>query len=173
MEERHKERGGDILTVRIHFKTWQRANRRAAGRQIKRGPSRQVVLGQIGCDSVQPLNILPTRGGQDGTHGLSQSCSHNTSLRPDSKVWKYQTRAHIELLSNTIYLHSAETKSAHKTVSCSFSSCELSSLKQTTCFCRVLRRVCVWIKAKGPLYLLATVATNSEVCSLLPSKERR
>lgn len=93
--------------------------------------------------------------------------------RPTLKYGKYQTRAHIELLSHTIYLHSAETKSAYKTVSCSFSSCELSSLKRTTCFCRVLRRVCVWIKAKGPLYLLATVATNSEVCSLLPSKEWR
>ena len=71
-----------------HFKIWQRANRRAAGRQIKRGPSRQVVLGQIGCDSVQPHSILPTRGEQDGTHGLSQSRSHNTSLQTDFKVWK-------------------------------------------------------------------------------------
>lgn len=50
----------DILTVRIHFKVWQRASRRAAGRQIKQGPSQQVVLRQIGCDSVQPPNNLPT-----------------------------------------------------------------------------------------------------------------
>lgn len=61
----------DILTVWIHFKIWQWANYRAAGRQIKLGPSQQVVLGQIGRDSVQPLSILPAQGGQDGTHKLS------------------------------------------------------------------------------------------------------
>lgn len=67
----------DILTVEIHFKTWQRANCRAAGRQIKTGPSLQVVLGQIRCDSAKPLNILPTPGGQDRTPQLSQSSSHD------------------------------------------------------------------------------------------------
>lgn len=40
-------------------------------------------------------------------------------------------------------------------------------------FRAVLLRAFVWIKAEGPLYLLATVATNTEVCSLLPSEERR
>lgn len=100
----------DILTVRIHFKTWQRANRRAAGRQIKWGPSQQVVLGQIGCDSVQPLNILPTRGGQDWTHKLSQSSSQCISLQSDFQVCK----AYIEPVPNTIYLHSVETGSAYK-----------------------------------------------------------
>ncbi len=86
---------------------------------------------------------------------------------------KYKASAHMQLVPNTIYLHSVETRSAYKTVSCSFSSCELSSLKQAICFRAALLRVFVWIKAEGPLYLLATVATNTEVCSLLPSEERR
>lgn len=89
------------------------------------------------------------------------------------KYVKYKARARIDLVPNTIYLHSAETTSVYKTVSCSFSSCELSSLRQAICFCAVLLRVFIWIKAEGPLYLLATVATNTEVCSLLPSEESR
>ncbi len=89
------------------------------------------------------------------------------------KYVNYKASAHIELVPNTIYLHLVETKSARETLSCSFSSCELSSLKQTTCFCAALLRVFVWIKAEGPLYLLATVATNTDVWSLLPSEETR
>lgn len=46
--------------------------RRAAGRQIKPGPSQQVVLGQIGCGFVKLLNILLTRGGQDGTQAVTE-----------------------------------------------------------------------------------------------------
>lgn len=167
MEERRRERETHILTVWIHFKIWQRANRRAAGRQIKQGPSQQVVLGQIGCDSVQPLNILLTQRGQDGTHKLSQNSSQTISLQLTYNG-KYKGRAHIELVPNKMYLHSVETRSVHETVSCSFSSSELSSLKQAICFCAVLLGVFVWIKAEGPLYLLATVATNTEVFSLLP-----
>lgn len=59
----------DILTVHIHFRKWQQANCRAAGRQIKRGPAQQVVLGKIGCDFVKPLHI--TRGGQDEIESAS------------------------------------------------------------------------------------------------------
>ena len=89
-EERGRDservREGDVLTLWIHFKIWQRANGRTAGRQINRGPSHQVVLGQIGCGSVQPLDILPTLGGQDGIHKLSWSRPQHTSLQPDSRV---------------------------------------------------------------------------------------
>lgn len=85
------------------------------------------------------------------------------------KFVNYKARTYIELVPNTIYLHSAEATSLYETVSCSFSSCEMSSLRQAICFCAVLSRVFIWIKAEGPLYLLATVATNTEVCSLLPS----
>ena len=73
-EERKGERERDVLTVRIHFKVWQRANGRATGRQIKQGPSQQVVLGQIGCDSVQPLNILPA--GQHSRAVTEQILAH-------------------------------------------------------------------------------------------------
>lgn len=85
--DRQTER--DILTVRIHLKIWQQANRRAAGRQIKQGPSQRVVLGQMGYDSVKPLNILPTRGEQERTHKLSQSSSQYISLQPDFQVSEF------------------------------------------------------------------------------------
>lgn len=97
MEERQRER--DILTV--HLKIWQQANYRAAGRQIKWGPSQRVVLGQIGYDSVKPLNILPTRGGQERTHKLSQSSSQYICLQP--VFLNYIASAHSELDPNTLY----------------------------------------------------------------------
>lgn len=104
-----------------------------------------------------------------GWDSLTEQLPTHTCAASDSNI-KY--KAHIELVPDTIYLHPAETKSVYKTVSCSFLTCELSSLKQTICFCTVLLRVSVWIEVEGLLYLLATVATNTEVCSLLPSEER-
>lgn len=66
-------------------------------------------------------------------------------------------------------------RAVHNTYLCSptFKWSMLSSLRVAICFCEVLLRIFVWMKATGPLYLLATVATNTEVCSLLPGEEER
>lgn len=102
-----EERNSDILTVRIHFKVWQRANRWTAGRQIKQGPSQQVVLGQIGCDSVQPHDTRKTGQNSQAVTGpfpIHIFCC----LTFKWETVKYKASAHIQLVPNTIYLHLAD-----------------------------------------------------------------